>query len=125
MRAVGRSTSSRLFRRLPRQRLDGCDRRLRALSQPHVLDDLREPLERRERAWVAALSKRPEQREIRAQIRVAQQSGEESGHLAVTSSDVAEGADAILEKPIDRVHLLAKVSSLIERKDEENLTSGA
>ena len=47
--------------------------------------------------------------------------------LAVTgqpgAKEQATGADAVLEKPIDRVHLLAIVSSLIElREKEDHLT---
>ncbi|MHB8588523.1 MAG: response regulator [Candidatus Dormibacteraceae bacterium] len=43
--------------------------------------------------------------------------------LAVTgqpgAKEQASGADAVLEKPIDRLHLLATARSLTERKDQE------
>jgi CheY-like chemotaxis protein len=49
--------------------------------------------------------------------------------LAVTghpgAREQASAADGVLEKPIDRVHLLATVSSLIEERDRDaHLTDG-
>lgn len=49
--------------------------------------------------------------------------------LAVTdhpgAKELASGADAVLDKPVDRIGLLATVASLIERKDQRGQISGA